>query len=300
MESKFKKYESIANDNNSRTIDYYKAQGFTESNILWYATEKIHGTNFSFITDGINIAYAQRSGVIEDNFMNHKAFVHKISDKILELGKYFDQPIQVITEYYGKGIINKGAIDYTTDTEKHFIAYDILLLNDDKFVSYPENLALFDKLEIPYVKVIATGTFDELMDIDNHFESFLAESNNIKTYAEGMVLKPCKDMRVDTGERVILKRVSEQFAENKPGKVEKTIITIDESIIQCIDNKNTEIRLGKVAGKFGILPTEKSKFAQLIIELSNDIFEEMTQENIVVDINTIKKQLTQMVKSYFI
>jgi ABC-type uncharacterized transport system ATPase subunit len=106
----FKKYESIANDNNSRTIDYYKEMGFANNDINWYATEKIHGANFSFISDGVTVQHAQRSGIIEGNFMNHLAFVDKLNDKVLALAKHLNQKIQVVCEYYGKGIINKGAI----------------------------------------------------------------------------------------------------------------------------------------------------------------------------------------------
>lgn len=303
MKEQFKKYESIANDNNTRTIEYYKEQGFTNPDILWYATEKIHGTNFSFISDGETVIHAQRGGIIEDNFMNCNAFVHKLDAKVEALARYIGQPIQVVCEYYGKGIINKGAIQYRNDDEKDFIAYDILLLNDNKFVSYPNNMDLFYQFDIPNVAVLAEGTFEQLMEIHNVRKSYLAELNGVDTYAEGMVLKPYDDIRLNTEakERVVLKRVSEQFAENRPRKVEKAVGTIDDATIQLIDSKNTEIRLGKIAAKIGILPSEKNKFAQLIIELANDIQAEIQKESSnTVDVNIIKKQLTTMVKSYFV
>jgi hypothetical protein len=180
--------------------------------------------------------------------------------------------------------------------DKNFIAYDILLLEEDKFISYPDNFNLLDKFEIYRVEVIAIGAFEDLLKIETQHKSILASTNNIDTYGEGIVLKPFNDLRLNTEEkeRVILKRISEQFVENKPKQVIKGNVIIDENIIETINNMNTEIRLGKVAAKFGILPTEKNKFGQLIIELANDINEELN-----IDFNVIKKQLTTMVKSYF-
>jgi Rnl2 family RNA ligase len=302
MQEKFKKYESIANHNNQRTIDYYKELGFTSAEIKWYATEKVHGTNFSFISDGLTVCHAQRGGIIEGSFMNYQANTPKLDNKIIALAKYLGKTIQVVTEYYGAGIVNKGAIKYRNDVEKAFIAYDILLLDDNEFVSYPKNVQLFDQFDIPRVEVIATGTFDELMNVDTQFKSPLAKLGGVDTYAEGIVLKPFNDIRLTTDEkeRVVLKRVSDEFSENKPKKVEKPEKVVEIGIVELIDRKNTDIRVGKVAAKFGILPTEKSKFAQLIIELGKDICDEITIETgIIADANLVKKQLSPIVKAYF-
>jgi Rnl2 family RNA ligase len=302
MQKKFKKYESIPNHNNQRTIDYYKELGFTLPQNKWYATEKVHGTNFSFISDGSTIDYAQRSGIIEGSFMNYQSNTPKLDSKIIALAKHLGETIQVVTEYYGAGIVNKGAIKYRNDVEKNFVAYDILLLDTNDFLPYPQNIELLDRFEIPRVQVIATGSFDELMEVDTQFKSPLAKLGSVDTYAEGIVLKPFNDIRLDTDEkeRVVLKRVSDEFSENKPKKVEKTEKVVETSIVELIDSKNTEIRVGKVAAKFGILPTEKNKFAPLIIELSKDICDEIaTENNIVVDANLVKKQLSQVVKAYF-
>ena len=57
---------------------------------------------------------------------------------------------------------------------------------------------------------------------------------------------------------------------------------------------NTEVRLGKVAAKYGIVPSEKSKFGLLITEFAKDIAEEAN-----LDVNVVKKQITSTVKSFF-
>lgn len=299
--SDFRKYESIANDNNSRTIDFYREQGFTSPDIQWYATEKVHGTNFSFIADGFRVLYAQRSGIITDSFMGYRDFVGTLPGKIAKLSIHLGEAIQVVTEYYGKGIVNKGAITYRNDMEKAFVAYDIRLMKSNTFLTYPQVMTLFDQFEIPRVAVLGVGTFDELLEFDTRFKSPLAASAGVDTYAEGIVLKPCVDIRLDTGERVVLKRVSEEFAENRPQKVEKKeSLPLGEEVGEWIADMNTDIRVGKVAAKFGILPSEKNRFGALIIELANDIAADiLTEHGQGVDGNLVKKQITGSVKSFF-
>ena len=127
MDIPFKKYESIANHNNQKTIDYYREQGFASAQVRWYATEKVHGTNFSFLCDGEAVSYAQRSGPITDSFFNYQANAPKLQPRVLALARHLGQAVQVFAEYYGRGIVNKGAIVYRNDDEKHFVAYDIFL-----------------------------------------------------------------------------------------------------------------------------------------------------------------------------
>lgn len=289
----FKHYASIANDNNSRTIDYYREQGLTKKT-KWYATEKVHGANFSFLSDGNTLLHAQRSGITKGSFMNHLQFCSEMDKKVVELAKHLGEPVQVVTEYYGKGIINKGAIHYRNDSEKAFVAYDIYLPEKGVYMSYPENFQLLSKFEIPVTKVMAEGTFEELLTLNLHFLSPLAQETGIETYAEGIVLKPFQDLRLETDDRVILKRVSTQFAENRPQKVEKAVMTVDEETIQTIKAMNTDIRIGKVAGKFGILPSEKGKFVVLITEYAKDISEESK-----IEANIVKKQVATSVRNFF-
>lgn len=291
--SYFKHYASIANDNNDRTINYYREQGLT-TKTNWYATEKVHGTNFSFISDGNTVIHAQRSGLTEGSFMNHLQFCSEMDNKVLLLAKHLGEPVQVVTEYYGKGIISKAAIPYRNDDVKAFVAYDVYLPNKGVYMSYPDNFNLLHKFNIPTTAVIAEGTFEDLLKINTHYHSILAKENGVETYAEGIVLKPFEDLRLETGDRVILKRVSTQFAENRPQKVDKTVTVVDDNVIAIVNSMNTEVRLGKVAAKYGIVPSEKSKFGLLITEFAKDIAQEAN-----LDVNIVKKQVTSTVKNFF-
>lgn len=296
----FKKYESISNNNNTRTIEYYREKGFTDPSILWYATEKIHGTNFSFMCDPTKsdeVICCQRSGPTEGNFMNHLNYVHKIQDKILNLAKFISKPIQVYCEYYGTGIINKGSIEYRSDSEKDFIGFDLIV--DGSFVDYPNNFKLFETFNIPTVAVVGIGSFEELLNKDTDFKSILGQSNNVDVKAEGFVLKPCQHMQTETGERVILKCIANEFAENRPTKTVKPQKIVDNIIIDLINTKDTDVRCSKVAAKLGITKEDKNQFGKLIIELANDISEEFNKESMNVNINIIKKQIIETVKKFF-
>ena len=305
MNNDFQKFQSIPNENNTKTIEYFEHCGFCNDSVLWYATEKIHGTNFSFVSDSFVVQFAQRSDFIkkDESFFDFRnSFqIENISHKVLQLAKYLGHKIQLVTEYYGQGIIQKGAIKYRNGHSKGFIAFDILNLDTNTFIPYPLNFQYLDKFSIPRVKVLSVGTFDEMMLLDTHFKSDLAAQNGIDTFAEGIVMKPCIDIRLPvTNDRVILKRISEAFAENRPKRIEKTRLMPQDNEPALIESKDTEIRLSKVAAKFGIAPSEKAQFAALLIEYANDIRDEIKSENgITIHLNAAKKQLKESVKAFF-
>jgi hypothetical protein len=72
----FNHYEHI---DNHYQIDFSKYE-----NENWIATEKIHGTNYSFICDGIQVVPAKRNLILtlDCKFYDH-ASVFKIYEKIL-------------------------------------------------------------------------------------------------------------------------------------------------------------------------------------------------------------------------
>jgi len=296
----FKKYESIANDNNTRTIEYYRENGLTTG--MWYATEKVHGANFSFISDGKTVEYARRGEILQpgESFMGYENFLGNLPEKVKALANHLGTIIQVVTEFYGQGVVNKGAIKYRNDDKKGFVAFDILDLNTEKFLPYPINFELFDKFDIDRVSVFETGAFEDLLKLNLNYKSQVAARNNVQSNIEGIVMKPYIDTRTETGERVILKRVTTEFAESRPVMKEKVVATtLGDDEKELIQSKNNDVRLGKVAAKFGILPSDKSKFATLLIELAKDIHFEIALEGISVEEKLVKTEILATVKSYF-
>ena len=70
----FKKYNSIENTYREKQIEQVYLHGY--DNEKYVVQEKVHGANFSFITDGEVIQVAKRSGLIaEDEKFNNYKFV---------------------------------------------------------------------------------------------------------------------------------------------------------------------------------------------------------------------------------
>jgi hypothetical protein len=82
--------EYLHMENDYKILKYDKIQEIIQSNsIEFVALEKIHGTNFSFITDGNKIVCCRRSDILkpDENFYSWKNILVKYEDKILNLFK---------------------------------------------------------------------------------------------------------------------------------------------------------------------------------------------------------------------
>lgn len=62
-----------------------EAEGLTGGE--WVVTEKIHGSNFCFTTDGKEIKCAKRNALIEDDksFFGHKEILKRLTPAILKV-----------------------------------------------------------------------------------------------------------------------------------------------------------------------------------------------------------------------
>ena len=63
-EDTFMTYPEIENHYN-KTVKSYIENHTTEE--MWVATEKVHGTNFSFIHDGTQLICAKRNSLLKDS-----------------------------------------------------------------------------------------------------------------------------------------------------------------------------------------------------------------------------------------
>jgi len=81
----FKKYNSIENTYREKQIEQVYLHEFNKEDYV--VQEKVHGANFSFITDGKTIQVAKRSGLIAENesFSNYKYVMDKYAEAIQKL-----------------------------------------------------------------------------------------------------------------------------------------------------------------------------------------------------------------------
>jgi Rnl2 family RNA ligase len=305
MQEHFKTYESIANDNNKRTIEYYR-ELIKENPALgtdWYATEKIHGTNFSLITDGTNIEYFQRTIPITDGFMGFRDWLGNIPEKAKMISRNLKKPIQIYFEFCGEGIINPkcNPIKYFSDGKKAFVSIETRDVETDRFLDFDPKFYITEILDNMYrVPVIAPHiSFEEGLLLSTRFKSIVAAEHGVDTWAEGIVLKPIKDQRLPDGSRMILKKVDPAFAENQGKKAPVDVKeSPDEAVIALIKDADTPMRLGKVAAKFGIQSSDRSRFGTLMIEYAKDIKGDI-KGGAEISENVIKKVVTDTVKGFF-
>jgi RNA ligase len=99
MDPRFVSYNSIDNSYHSKTISSIKDQGYAADDVLWCATEKMHGANYSvtiFRTGGdgpgLTKKYAMRSAYLGDQKFGHSDVVNRRYDL------QFDQLWSVVSE----------------------------------------------------------------------------------------------------------------------------------------------------------------------------------------------------------
>jgi uncharacterized protein YlbG (UPF0298 family) len=192
----FREFSSIESPS-SKHIKQLEKYGYLNSSIEWIALEKIHGANFSFITDGIEIITAKRSGIIseKEKFFNSTAISKKYLDDILTLYHVIKKTnpetttVQVFGEIFGgyypgftnnmkpvqKGVYYRPEID--------FLVFDIKMNTN---ISAPK-IATQIHNNINDGKMIDEKMVDEKM-IDEKFYSWFLSQDEIDKYLKNLPL----------------------------------------------------------------------------------------------------------------
>eukprot|EP01084_Bolivina_argentea_P274878 468650_1 len=207
MKSIWSKYESIPNSYHKKTIEYITETGHTKDDIVWCASEKVHGANFSLITNGIDVIAGSRTQILDDTtkfYGGWRDVLNEQKDRVIKafkiLNKKYKNKIKVVIIYgelFGgiyshpeikakknKKCIQKGvyytpdvtfyAFDIKTDLDiKQKIETDENKYDDDEEIdgrlTVNEAIEIFEKCGFLYAKILQKGTWNELMkfDVDN-------------------------------------------------------------------------------------------------------------------------------------
>lgn len=241
-------------DNDYKILKYDKILEIIKSDdIELIALEKIHGTNFSFITDGTDVVCCRRSDILkqDENFYSYKNILLKYNDKILNLfdkikkmikEKYnFDIiQIQLYGELYGgnylgvetstgsksvqKGIYYSNSNEYAAFDLKYWIKNTNTNMNinkelgEIKYLDWDEFEIVLQEVSIPIVPVISKGKWNIISQLNPKFESVIYKLHNLpkisSNYAEGYVIKPTKEVRYGKiNKRLIWKFKNPSFSE---------------------------------------------------------------------------------------
>lgn len=258
--SAWSKYSSIENCCSENQVEAVRCAVAAElgANSEWIASEKVHGANFCFETDGNDIRYASRTSTLgnDADFFSARATMPKYHACVLEAFRLEKERCPNLThmliygEYFGgyypghraEPGMKKVQIGVAYSPGHHFYAFDVARitasgmeyhqLNSPKqkeLMDFDEARALLLAAGFPLVAApIWRGALDELLAINvEEFETTLPAllgHPRLDRFriAEGIIIRPVKEVRFGT-HRAILKKKSQAFweATNQPGQASK-------------------------------------------------------------------------------
>jgi Rnl2 family RNA ligase len=328
-ESEYKGYPEIENHYNEMVKKYIEEHTTTEP---WVATEKIHGTNFSFIYDGKKVSHAKRNVPLDpkESFFNyqqtiskrHDAKIPKIFEKLKEKIPNLTQ-VTVFGEFYGgtyvgvqtkNKAIQKG-LYYTPELE--FEAFDIFFETDDgkkHILNYKEALKLFVEADLPYAEIVAEETLQQLMKTldPEKYESQIYLKHKLEkvpdNFAEGFVLKPVDAIFVE-GERfcikfknsrsleVLAQKAAEKDTAAKPAPAaKKEVSSEDQEVIAKVMTYVNAARLQNIGSK---LTEEERNLGKVVGLMMADVFKDFGKAEgkpLADKANKLKGQIAPLIK----
>ncbi|HDN27009.1 MAG TPA: RNA ligase [Thioploca sp.] len=242
---RFTSYEKIADTFSNWQIDEagYRLLEKTQ----WVVTEKVHGANFCFITDGDVIQSAKRKRLLAEGetFFNHQIVLNKLQDKIQHAFLLVKQTqpdvnyIAIYGELFGGGYPHpdveadttvqpiQTGVSYSPTIE--FYAFDIAVEYDNHqavtrhYLDYDQAQSVFQQTDIFHAVPLLVSTWNEACAYPVGFDSTIPALLGLpplpdQNPAEGIVIKPVTSIALDTNSvcvRPILKKKIAEFAEDK-------------------------------------------------------------------------------------
>lgn len=246
MKKPFHKYNSLTNHYQGAFIDSIQMSGLDDGD--WVATEKIHGSNYSFWSDGNEVWTAKRTQVLHDPSIfysankvdKYKPNVKAIYRNLVDSGIIENEDIMAIYgELFGGSFFGtkdptsktvQSGMNYHPSTE--FAAYDIMVKPIDGEAYCLSYLEMLDAVgdEIPLCPEVGRGTLYDLLDLDNDFSSLvpamygLTPPDGEHVQSEGFVIRPINGEKYVKSGRCIIKSKNSKFNE-KGGKAKSVGIS---------------------------------------------------------------------------
>lgn len=234
----WEKYSQIENVQNADFLQRVEAFALAHgTDVDWIATEKVHGANFSFETDGERVDYASRSQKLGNgaDFHNARSTMppyHPFVKKAFNIAKEMYTGLDCLTvfgEYFGgyypgedvvPGLKKiQGGVAYSPG--HHFYAYDVSI-NRHTYLAFDECYKLLSNAGFPLVAApLKRGSLRDVLSIDvEALETSIPAqlghppAARFRT-AEGVVIRPSRELPYIGGQRrVILKKKAAAFWEN--------------------------------------------------------------------------------------
>eukprot|EP00927_Polykrikos_kofoidii_P008245 TRINITY_DN13418_c0_g1_i1.p1 TRINITY_DN13418_c0_g1~~TRINITY_DN13418_c0_g1_i1.p1 ORF type:complete len:401 (+),score=49.67 TRINITY_DN13418_c0_g1_i1:37-1203(+) len=327
------KYSSIESYTNANGLQKIRTAVIAKlgSQCDWIASEKVHGANFCFETDGQHIGYASRTSKLGQNagFYSAHETMPRYHPHVLEafrLAKRHKQSLAgllIFGEYFGgyypghpvepgrKKV--QGGVAYSPD--HHFYAFDVRL-DDEEHMDFDDARALLLEAGFPLVAApLKRGPLDELLAIDVEVLETTLPSQlghpplDRFRIAEGIVIRPAKEVQFGC-HRAILKKKSKAFweATNQPGMAGKVavasgVFSSHESLLEATRIRVNENRLRSVISKDPGLLAE-SNLHKLAGLLARDVLEDLEKEHseelkaLGKEVSAIKRSIQFLARSF--
>ncbi|XP_057316467.1 uncharacterized protein LOC130657490 isoform X3 [Hydractinia symbiolongicarpus] len=232
------------------------------SKVSWMVTEKIHGANFSFHTDGKTVRTARRRGLLDNgvNFFNCLTadFMKKQPEKM-------NDAFRAVCSLH---------------PEKEIVQVSVYGELFGAYVDADAALKIFDDLGILYIKPLFIGPMNEALNYKLGFDSTIPSILGLPPLekgtnkAEGIVVKPVKNL-VGTVEgekqRVIVKVKLEEFIEMCRIPQPKENKVKERSLQAKIFDYANKMRLISAISKIGAPKTPEIE-EEIREEFMNDVF----------------------------
>lgn len=301
----FKRFNSIENSYQSEFIKSIHEHGFGDHEYI--VQEKVHGANFSFITNGKEVITAKRTDLIEadEDFFNSKAVLKKYESRIKTLFEHLSktrnlETLTVFGEIFGGGYPHKDVpknenavlvqhgIYYHPENE--FFAFDILIDHNEYLDNQSVN-ELFEQFDFIYAKTLFKGSLNSCLAHSNSFKTTLPAEFGLPeiegNICEGIVIRPLAPLFFGGGSRVIIKNKNEEWAENNnfiDPEILKTFIRSDDSLSEEAEELCEEVykyisknRLVNVLSKIGTVNPKKD-LGKILGMFNKDILADFLKE----------------------
>jgi Rnl2 family RNA ligase len=281
----------------------------------WVVTEKIHGANFALIGEGTQVRCAKRKALLAEgeDFFGHTALlprlvpaVHWLSTEVRTrhpdtvrvtlYGELFGgaYPHPEVAPVPGVQAVQTG-VYYSPRIE--FCAFD-LAWEDARgarhYLDYDVLRSLCEAVKVLVAQPLFIGRYEEALEYPTGFESHMPGWLGLPPLpgnkAEGIVLKPVKDLWVPTAKghvRPVLKHKIAEFAEDTrfhgatkwtPKAAEGAWLSLEDlrGLATAFAN---EARLASAVSKLGPPPSEHSPEAEaLVVLLAEDILAQLHED----------------------
>lgn len=211
----------------------------------WLVSEKIHGANFCFVSDGEHLRCAKRKAFLEpgEDFFDYTRVRERLAPSILRIAARLHQDMPNLSALFIYGELFGGSYPhpdvapiaglqpiqtgcwYSPDIE--FCAFDVgYILSDDPgrlYLDQDKAQRICEDEGIGYTEPLFRGSYEEAYAYPLGFETTLPSKLSLPSLgpdnqAEGIVLKPAKAVSIPRERRLVrpvVKRKIHSFSEDE-------------------------------------------------------------------------------------